>query len=631
MYQPYDYQQACLDTVQAVRDRGRALVVMATGLGKSVVMAFDAKKWRSQQGGRVLFLCHNNDILYQAKATFEAVNGTGNSYGYFNGIEKDYHEVDFLFASLQTMERYKDLFSVDEFAYVMVDESHHSRAGTFRSTIEYFKPKFLLGVTATPNRLDDLDIRQIFGEEVYSLPLEEAMARGLLTPVDYRLLTDEIQLTEALRADDGTRISIAELNRKIFIPRRDQEIAKIIACNVAELENPRIIIFCSSIAHCQHLARFIPNSFAIHSGIPHKERSVRFEMFRQGLIGTVLVVDAFNEGVDIPQANMLVFLRSTVSQTIFLQQLGRGLRKSDGKNKVVVLDFVSNCERIKMVHSLWKDVDERVQHNAIDKKKERGSILPMTLNISSVEFIETIVPLLNIIDRVRQNFYITWEEASAAARRLGIKTKKEYRLRYKEDPRLCSVGNLDYSYADFPGLTVFLGGQMKDFYPTWQAASRSARALGARNKKEYALRYKEDPELHSNPDRHYADFPGWCTFLDKYYPTWQDASKAVHQLSIENRKEYLRRYKEDEKLNTRPDQHYADFPGWDTFLGRKTKDLYPTWEEAFAAIVSLRLTSSNLAMEYRLRYREDPRLPADPWRVYSHFPGWAKLRGKFRQ
>ncbi len=400
MYTLFPYQEECLEVVQKIRDNGakRALIVMASGLGKTVTMAFDAKRWREQHRGRVLFLCHNNDILYQAKTTFQTVNGPDCRYGYFHGEEKALHRVDFLFASFQTMESHEGIFRPDEFDYVIVDESHHSHAKTYRSTIEYFKPKFLLGATATPDRLDELDIREIFGPEVYFLPLEEAMHRSLVTPVDYRLLTDEIQIAQAVETANG-RVSIAHLNRQIFIPKRDDEIGKIILKNTAEFDAPRVIVFCNSIKHCEHLSKFLPNSFAIHSCIPNKERAVKLEMFRQGIVGTILTVNAFNEGIDIPQANVVVFLRSTVSHTIFLQQLGRGLRRSEGKEKVIVLDFVANCERIRAIHSMWKRFDDALVRGSDENPRE--TMPPMMLNVNSVEFRETVIPLLKLMERVR--------------------------------------------------------------------------------------------------------------------------------------------------------------------------------------------------------------------------------------
>ncbi len=404
MYNPYPYQTECLDAVEGARNRGlkTALIVMASGLGKTVTMAFDAKKFRERRrNGRVLFLCHNNDILYQAKTTFQAVNGLDHSYGYYHGEEKSLHHVDFLFASFQTMDQSRELFDPGEFAYIVVDESHHSQAETFLATINYFKPEFLLGATATPDRADMLDIRDIFGQEVYYLPLEEAMARGLVTPVDYRLLTDEIVKEAVLNLGEDNRVSLAELNRTVFIPRRDEEIAQIIARHTADLSEPRVMIFCTSIRHCEHLAKYIPDSFSIHSLIPERERAIRLEMFRQGIINTVLVVNAFNEGIDIPQANVVVFLRSTTSNIVFLQQLGRGLRRSEGKDKVIALDFVANCERIKMVHTMWRTVEDAMPKYDKERELEGETQHPMSLDVQGIEFVETIVPLIQLMDRVR--------------------------------------------------------------------------------------------------------------------------------------------------------------------------------------------------------------------------------------
>ena len=400
MYIPFPYQTECLEAVQNAREEGmqRALIVMASGLGKTVTMALDVKKWHAWRGqGRVLFLCHNNNILAQAKATFQAVHGLARSYGYFHGNEKRLHRVDFLFASLQTMERYKEVFGPNEFPYVMVDEGHHSQAKTYKSTIEYFKPEFLLGATATPDRLDHGDIRDIFGSETYYLPLEEAIGRGLLTPVDYRLITDEIQLSGLLAGAQARHISTVELNRRIFIPKRDEEIAKLIIEHAAEFEDPRTMIFCPTIRYCEHLASFIPDSFPIHSRMPERERAEKLEMFQEGMVNAVLTVNAFNEGIDVPQANLIVFLRSTVSRTIFHQQLGRGLRKSEGKNKVTVLDFVGNCERIRMIHNLWQSIKDATVKRRTGYAQV-GAIEPMTLNVDSVEFTEKVYPLFKLME-----------------------------------------------------------------------------------------------------------------------------------------------------------------------------------------------------------------------------------------
>lgn len=689
MFAPFDYQRECLLITEAIRldHAKRALVVMASGLGKTVTVAFDAKSWRKKHTGRFLYLCHQNDILYQAKTTFEGIVDQGYTYGYFHGQEKTSGGVDFLFASLQTMEHHKESFDPREFAYIVVDESHHSSARTYRSTIGYFEPEFLLGVTATPDRLDELNIRDIYGEEVYSLPLDEAMARGLVTPVDYRLLTDEIQLSRFIETNKG-RLSISKLNRKIFIPRRDEQIAKIIAHHIDGVKNPRVIVFCNSVQHADHLAKFIPNSFAIHSRVPQNERAVRLELFRQGLVSTVLVVDVFNEGIDIPQANVIVFLRSTDSSTVFLQQLGRGLRKSEEKEKVIVLDFVANCERVKMVHDLYESV-KRSAPGAPSRSQPSSGLEPMTLNISTSEFQEKVVPILKLLERVHPDFYPAWEEAAQSARQLGIGSKEEYATLYRKDPRLPASPRYTYR-TEFPGWEIFLGKRTAERYATWQEASKAAQTLGIKTVKEYEKRYAEDPKLPASPPS-YREYPGWIVFLggkprnfyptwkqvarvckrhnvrsvaeyhdlcdkderlpryprDVYedfpgfgkmlgskrmvedpYPTWRIAGKAAKKLGIKSSSQYTRKYKKDSRLYAAPAERYPDFPGWARFLDipkrKVVDDPYPTWQAASKAARAMGIKSST---EYHRRYKKDPRLPGVPNR-YKGFPGWAKFLGK---
>lgn len=411
MFHPFPYQSECLVEVEGSRNEGAktALVVMASGLGKTVTAAFDAKRWFENHRGRLMYLCHQNDILYQAKTTFEAVLGDQYTYGYFHGQEKNLHDVDCLFASLQTMEKYLEFFDPKEFGYIVVDESHHSQAQTFKRVIEHFEPQFLLGVTATPDRLDQRNIREIYGPEVYFLPLEEALARRLVTPVDYRMLSDEIVISGIVDTPQG-KLNIGYLNRKIFVPKRDEEIAKIIAKHAAEFEDPRIIIFCSTVQHCDHFCAQVPGSLAIHSKIPIKERALRIELFRQGLITTVVTVDCFNEGIDIPQANVVVFLRSTASPTIFLQQLGRGLRLSDGKDKVIALDFIGNCERINLVYDLWKAVDHERKALAGQGESNRKEVEPMTLNIIQPNFSERIVMVIELLERLKPKMIIDYPD-----------------------------------------------------------------------------------------------------------------------------------------------------------------------------------------------------------------------------
>jgi len=396
MYTPYPYQDGCLTVLKTVRIQGKtsALIVMASGLGKTVTVAFDAKEWLKSNKGKILYLCHQNDILDQAQQTFEAVLGRGLSYGFFTGLDKSAHKADCLFASFQTMTRNAErMFAPDEFGYIIVDESHHSQAPSHLKIVEYFKPRFLIGATATPNRADGLNVRTVFGEEVFNLPIERALAQGLLTRVDYRLVTDEISLDQIDQTKIG-ELTLKDIDHKVFVPKRDEEIAASIDRHSSELSEQKIVVFASSIERAEQLSQSIAGSVTIHSAVPIKERLVRVEMFRQGMVRAVITVDCFNEGVDIPAANMVVFLRSTSSQRIFYQQLGRGLRLCQGKDKVIVLDFVGNAERLAMLKGLTEAI-------AIHYAEEMATRPNKTPNPFSINFDDKALGVLDLVKKIR--------------------------------------------------------------------------------------------------------------------------------------------------------------------------------------------------------------------------------------
>lgn len=406
---PFSYQRTCLGRLAKARARGdkKALVVMATGLGKTVVSAFEIQRLLKVAPGRVLYLCHQNEILRQARATYEEVLGDSYSYGYFHGTEKHLHHVDVLFASFQTMATWREAFFRGEFRYVVVDEVHHAHATTFRPTVEYFTPEFMLALTATPERGDGLDITELFGKPVFNLGLFKALAKRYLCDVDYRVMTDEIQNAGVLDTPIG-KLSIAELNRNLFIPKRDEEIARIIGEKMSEVQNPRAMIFCASIEHAERMAALMPHAAVVHSKLRHKEKNKRLDAFRSGEVDTILTVDMLNEGIDVPEANVIVFLRSTSSRTIFLQQLGRGLRKALGKLKVLVLDFVANCERIEMIDALSKGV--KAAGGTISGGLTVGGDGaklpddPFILTLDGIEFDERLWKLVDVIHDAREGY-----------------------------------------------------------------------------------------------------------------------------------------------------------------------------------------------------------------------------------
>ena len=418
---PSWYQIECLKKVGKAREMGKkkSLVVMATGLGKTVTVAFDVKRWIMENPNkRVLYLCHQNDILRHAHTRFEAIiGGEDERYGFYHGESKKL-DAQFLFASFQTMRDALHCFKPDDFGYIIVDESHHAQAETYIPVLEFFQPDFMLGITATPDRADKKDIRDIFGEEAYSLPLERALALGLLAQVDYRIVTDEI--IELRKIRNPYRLSIEELNKRIFVPKRDKEIARIISEKITDLRDPKIIIFCSSIRHAEILQKVMPGSMVVHSGISLREQHERIQAFRDGIINAILTVDKFNEGIDIPEVNVVVFLRSTQSETIFYQQLGRGLRKTKSKAKVLVLDFVANCERIEIVHDLVEKINREFEQEKNEFSLEERKHL--TVDFGDFNFTERARDILDILNKVRGGY--TKEALIEQLQSLGQKLQK---------------------------------------------------------------------------------------------------------------------------------------------------------------------------------------------------------------
>ncbi len=400
MYQPRPYQAKALRAIAKTRMAGekRALVVMASGLGKTVVAGFDIRRFlRANPGAKVLYLCHRNPILEQAREELtENILPAKYSHGFMQGDIKDIRGVDVLYATFQTMASHRTLFRRGEFDYIVVDESHHGPAETYLPTLKYFRPKFMLAVTATPERMDQQDITKIYGEHVFSLELEEAWTEGLLTPVDYRVVTDEWQNLKVLQSPIG-RLSITQLNKTIFVPKRDEEVIRIIDEKLDMIPSPSVMIFSPRIEHCEHLVGLMDGAVAIHSRLTTREQTERLAAFRRGEYRAVITVDKFNEGIDVPEANVVVFLRSTASRTIFFQQLGRGLRLSEGKKQVVVLDFVANCDRLVMLEELQRGANAkltRLHHVPADS--------PIMVDAGEFEFNEVVQDVLRVIAQIRQ-------------------------------------------------------------------------------------------------------------------------------------------------------------------------------------------------------------------------------------
>ena len=370
LYEPRGAQIEALCALENTRAEGarRALVQAATGVGKTYLAAFDSKNYE-----RVLFVAHREEILNQAAVSFKNVRNS-DDYGFFNGEQKC-TDKSVIFASVATLGRLEYLnetyFAPDYFSYVVIDEFHHAINEQYQRIVEYFKPQFLLGLTATPERMDGRNIYEICDYNVpYEISLKEAINKGMLVPFHYYGIFDDTDYSK-LHIVRG-RYDEKELNETYIgnVHRHD-----LIYKYYCKYGSKRALGFCCSRVHAEEMAREfcrrgIP-SVAVYSnaeGEFSEDRGVAIEKLKQGEIKVIFSVDMFNEGVDITSVDMVMFLRPTESPIVFLQQLGRGLRKSKGKEYLNVLDFIGNYEKAGRVRFLLtgKSLSETGQYHPAD-------------------------------------------------------------------------------------------------------------------------------------------------------------------------------------------------------------------------------------------------------------------------
>ena len=348
---PHYFQNEILEKLEVERithNRFRNLIVAATGTGKTVISAFDYKKFRNQnKSSKLLFLAHRKEILEQALYTFQGVlrdNNIGELWVDGN-IPNTYEHV---FASVQTINNRLDSigFPKDYFDYIVIDECHHLTASSYRGILKYFNPKILLGLTATPERMDGGDIKEDFhGRIAAEIRLPEALNAKLLSPFQYFGISDSIDISQ-VQWQKGKYVP-SELS-KIYTSsdRRVGEIIKALAKYTRDIYEVRALGFCVSVEHAQFMAeKFCLSGFKADYLTSQNDgnRDVIKGQLLKKEINFLFVVDIFNEGVDIPEIDTVLFLRPTESLTIFLQQLGRGLRLAEGKDSLTVLDFVGNA------------------------------------------------------------------------------------------------------------------------------------------------------------------------------------------------------------------------------------------------------------------------------------------------
>ena len=383
---PYPYQQAILDKLEAERrvyGYTRNLVVAATGTGKTVISAFDYKNFKNKNIGkqnRLLFVAHREEILIQSRDCFRGVLKDPNFGDVLVGNYRP-QQLSHLFASIQSINSKKFVkeFSPDFFDFIIVDEFHHAAADSYQDLLEYFNPKILLGLTATPERMDGKDILKYFdGNHIAAeIRLPEAIERQLLCPFHYYGLTDCTDLS-SLKWTAGGYDKCELENVYVLSEKAAQKRAELIINSIPRyVESPtsvKCIGFCVSIRHAEFMAQFfnehnIP-SIVLSSNSSDEDRKSAKKLIESGKVNYIFVVDLYNEGVDIPDIDMVMFLRPTESLTVFLQQLGRGLRISEGKEFLTVLDFIGQSNKKYRFEEKFKALLENTKRGVLTEIRE---------------------------------------------------------------------------------------------------------------------------------------------------------------------------------------------------------------------------------------------------------------------
>ncbi|MBU0925699.1 DEAD/DEAH box helicase [bacterium] len=353
----------------------KALIIAATGSGKTYLSAFDVKKFEAKT---MLFLVHRENILLSAKESFENILGDEFSYGLYTGNKKE-KDCNYIFSTIQTMSLNYEEFSKNHFDYIVIDEAHHITSPSYKKVVDYFSPKFLLGLTATSNRMDGNSIYEVFDENIAcDIKLNDALEHNLVVPFHYFGISD----IESIDYENVDLSKIDELAKLLNVNKRVDFIIEQMNFYSFNGEKRKVIGFCVSKEHCSFMSKSF-NDKGINATYLTSDDSVlkRVEAIKNledenHPLEVIFTVDIFNEGVDIPSINTILFLRPTNSPIVFIQQLGRGLRKYKNKEFLTVLDFIGNHKKAYLIALALvgnKVIDKesiklRIQNNFADFK-----------------------------------------------------------------------------------------------------------------------------------------------------------------------------------------------------------------------------------------------------------------------
>ena len=394
-----DYQKDALKSLKEIRASSKTIAMLyhATGVGKTVTAAADAKT----VGGRTLFLVNKIHLAEQAEKTFAKVWPEA-SLGQFTGESKNY-DTDVVFATVQSMAGHYKEFDEDAFSYICVDECHHAAAETYKRLFGYFKSDFILGLTATPERADGEDMLELFQNVAHKMELKTAVNDEILASIRCLRIKTDIDLSDV--RINNIRYNSIDLESKLFIPERNQLISD---TYYKLVKDKKTVIFCASVEHADLIADLIRQGGERVEAITGRDSKSRrkkvLEEYECGDINVLCACDLLNEGWDSPHTEVLFMARPTMSKTIYMQQLGRGTRKCEGKDELLVIDFVDNANQFNMPYSLHRVLNigkykpyelvlaskrkKQLDYDMIYKGERPDALLDIPIDINDIEVID---------------------------------------------------------------------------------------------------------------------------------------------------------------------------------------------------------------------------------------------------
>lgn len=370
-YKLKEHQKQALNCLEEMRNNHETIAMLyhATGTGKTVTAVSDAKRL----GKRTLFLAHTHELVEQAVKSFSEL-WPGVSVGKFVDSIKQ-PDCYVVCGSIQSVALNLDMFKDNDFGYLIIDEAHHASADTYQKVLSYFKPDFTLGLTATPERADDKNILDIFKNTAHKLDIQTAVEIGELVPVRCIRIHTNIDLTKV--RFNSVQYNIRDLESKIFVPERN---TLIVDTFMEYVSTKRTVIFCASVKHAEQIAEMIRkrgvSAYAVSGGMKSSERKEYLAKFQKGEIKALCACDLLNEGWDCPETEVLFMARPTMSKVLYTQQLGRGMRLSEGKDCLLVFDFVDNASQYNMpysMHRLFKLSEYKPGKLVLGTKEQRAA------------------------------------------------------------------------------------------------------------------------------------------------------------------------------------------------------------------------------------------------------------------